>query len=100
MDNNLAERGLRSSVVGHKNYYGSGSVWSANLAATLFTIFKTLKLHGINQHTWLLAYLHECASHGSQPPDDLTRYLPWNMSEQLKQRFSQSPKHENVEPPV
>lgn len=29
MDNNTAERGLRSSVLGRKNYYGSGSTWSA-----------------------------------------------------------------------
>jgi hypothetical protein len=29
MDNNAAERILRNPVVGRKNYYGSGSVWSA-----------------------------------------------------------------------
>ena len=34
MDNNTAERTLRNPVVGRKNYYGSGSVWSAHLAAT------------------------------------------------------------------
>ena len=95
MDNNLAERGLRSSVIGRKNYYGSGSIWSAKLTAAMFTLVKTLKLHGINFHTWLLAYLHECAMNGGAAPDDLQRYLPWNMSEDLKARFAQPPKHEN-----
>lgn len=94
MDNNLAERGLRSSVVGRKNYYGSGSVWSANLAAAMLTIFKTVKLHGVNPHTWLLAYLHECAMHGGVPPDNIMHYLPWNMPPELKTRFSEPPKHE------
>lgn len=42
MDNNTAERGLLGSVVGRKNYYGSGSVWSTELAAALFTLFGTL----------------------------------------------------------
>ena len=46
MDNNTAERGLRRSVVGRKNYYGSGAVWSEELAADLFTIFGTLILWG------------------------------------------------------
>ena len=42
MDNNLAENAIRGPVTGRKNYYGSGSLWSAALAATLFTLFQTL----------------------------------------------------------
>ncbi len=33
MDNNRAERSLRNPVVGGKNYYGSGSLWSARATA-------------------------------------------------------------------
>ena len=33
LDNNTAERALRGPVAGRKNYYGSGSVASADLAA-------------------------------------------------------------------
>ncbi len=71
MDNNTAERGLRGSVVGRKNYYGSGAVWSAELAAALFTIFGTLKLWKLNVHTWLLGYFYECALLGGKPPEDI-----------------------------
>src|SRR5579863_5722880 len=91
MDNNIAERGLRSSVVGRKNYYGSGATWSAELAAALFTLFKTLKLWNINIHTWLLNYFYECALAGGEPPEDITKFLPWEMTEEQINLFSQPP---------
>jgi transposase len=94
MDNNTAERGLRSSVVGRKNYYGSGAIWSAELAAVLFSLFETLKLSKLNVHTWLLAYLQECAMHGS-PPVETAQFLPWNMNELQKKILSDPPKYEN-----
>ena len=94
MDNNIAENGLRGPVVGRKGYYGSQAIWSAELATALFTIFGTLKLTGINEHTWLLGYLHECAMLGGIPPTDVDKYLPWNMSTQQKMLFSCPPVHE------
>ena len=57
MDHNAAERALRGPVVGRKNYYGSGSRWSARLAAVVFTILHTLQLGEINPQT-----LAECLS--------------------------------------
>ena len=53
MDNNTAERILRNPVVGRKNYYGSGSVWSAHLAAMMFSVLQTILLWGLNPHHWL-----------------------------------------------
>lgn len=43
LDNNLAENAQRGPVVGRKNYYGSGSIWSASLAATLFLVLSLSK---------------------------------------------------------
>ena len=94
MDNNVAERGLRSSVLDRKNYYGSGAIWSAELAAVMFTILKTIKLWGLNPHTWLLAYLQECAMRGGSAPDRVDPFLPWNMKDALRQLFAKPPKHE------
>jgi len=48
LDNNEAERCLRNAVVGRKNYYGSGSEWSGELAAMMFTFFDTYKMNGLN----------------------------------------------------
>lgn len=97
MDNNTAERGLRSSVVGRKNYFGSGSIWSAELAAALFTLFKTLKLWNINVHTWLLAYFHECALIGGTPPENIRKFLPWKMTEDQKLLFSKPPPNQSID---
>lgn len=91
MDNNTAERGLRPSVVGRKNYYGSGAKWSAELAASLFTIFSTIKLYDINPQTWMLSYLEECARCGGEAPKCVGRFLPWEMTDEEKKVFAKPP---------
>ena len=80
MDNNTAERSERGPVVGRKNYYGSGSVWSGELAAMLFSLFQTLCLWGLNPRLWLAAYLGACAEAGGRAPEDVDRFLPWKLS--------------------
>jgi transposase len=94
MDNNVAERGLRSSVIGRKNYYGSGAIWSAQLSACMFTIFETLKIWNVNPHTWLLTYFYDCAIHGGQAPADIMGYLPWKMPKEAQAAFASPPKHQ------
>ena len=84
MDNNRTERTQRGPVVGRKNYYGSGALWSGKLAAMLFSLFATLKLHGINPRQWLTAYLEACAAAGGKAPENAADFLPWNMSEEVK----------------
>ena len=79
MDNNTAERDMRTPVVGRKNFYGSGSQWSGKLAATLYSVVQTLKLWGINSRTWLTAYLQACGDNGGEPPGDINAFLPWQM---------------------
>ena len=81
MDNNTAERDMCGPVVGRKNFFGSGALWSGQLAATLYSLFTTLKLHGINARTWMLAYLQACAANGGAAPTDLSSFLPWSMDE-------------------
>jgi transposase len=81
MDNNSAETSLRNPATGRKNYYGSGAVWSANLAAMLFSILQTVILWELNPRHWLYAYLTACAENGGHPPTDLTPFLPWAMGE-------------------
>ena len=80
MDNNLSERRLRGPALGRKNYYGSGALWSGRLAATLFSILASLKLWQINPRLWLNWYLQSCAEAGSQVPNDIEPFLPWNLS--------------------
>jgi len=88
MDNNTAERTLRTPVVGRKNYYGSGSVWSAHLAAMMFSVLQTILLWGLNPHHWLSAFLQACADHGGQSPVDLNSFVPWQMSAERREALS------------
>lgn len=85
MDNNRAERSLRNAVTGRKRYYGSGRVWSAELAALMFTVLQTVQWWGLNPRHWLSAYLTACADHGGQAPARLADFLPWDMTEARRQ---------------
>ncbi|HEC62561.1 MAG TPA: IS66 family transposase [bacterium] len=91
MDNNEAERRMRGPAVGRKNFYGSGAVWSGHFGAGMFSIFQTLELWGLNQYIWLKEYLEACARNGSKPPDDLSKFLPWQMSKQRLRALSKKP---------
>jgi len=79
LDNNAAERALRPAVVGRKNFYGSGSQWSGQLAATMFSVLMTMRRWQINPRTWLSAYLQACAEHGNRAPPNLDAFVPWSM---------------------
>ena len=87
MDNNESERRLRNPVIGRKNYYGSGSLWSGNLAAMMFTLFQTLLMHKINPQKYLTAYFEQCALHGGNVPDDKESFLPWNLTTKQKNQW-------------
>jgi transposase len=88
MDNNTAERILRNPVVGRKNYDGSGSVWSAHLAARIFSVVQTVWLWGLNPHPWLSAFLQACADHGGTCPPDLRAFLPWQMTPERREELT------------
>jgi transposase len=87
MDNNTAERSERGPVVCRKNYYGSGSVWSGQLAAMLSSLFQTLCLWDLNPRRWLTAYLSACAAAGGRVPESVDRFLPWNLSADQRRQW-------------
>ena len=91
MDNNPAEQAIRTPVTGRKNYYGSGSIWSAKLAARMFSTFQTIELWQLNSRHWLREYLEACANNGGKPPDDLDPFLPWQMSREHRRYLSKPP---------
>jgi transposase len=93
MDNNRGEMAIRGPVVGRKNFYGSGSAWSAELAAKMYTQLLTVVQWGLNPEHWTQEYLMACARNGGAAPADLTPFLPWAMSEERRQFLSKpSPK--------
>jgi transposase len=84
MDNNASERTVRGPSMGRKNYFGSGSLWSVCLTAAMFSIVATLKQWNMNPHRWLSWYLESCAAAGSRVPEDVERFLPWNLAAQRR----------------
>lgn len=90
-DNNAAERALRPAVVGRKNFYGSASAWSGELAAMMFSLLMTMKCWQINPRTWLGDYLHACAAAGNRAPEDLSPYLPWTMVPSRLEQMRRAP---------
>ena len=80
LDNNASERAGRGPAVARKNFYGSGSLWSGRLAAAMFSLLATLAQWELNPRRWLRWYLESCAAAGGRAPEDIERFLPWNLS--------------------
>lgn len=101
LDNNLAERAVRGPVVGRKNYYGSGSIWSAQFAASMFTVLLTLdQVWRINPRLWMTEFLQACAIGRGAPPD-MSLFLPWTMTPERLAHFggkSPGPRSPNITP--
>jgi transposase len=79
MDNNTSERRARGPAVARKNFYGSGSLWSGQQAAAMFSLIATLSLWKLNPRKWLTWYFEQCASAGGKVPADIQAFLPWNL---------------------
>jgi transposase len=79
LDNNSAERALRTPVIGRKNHYGSHAEWAAHLAAQVWTITATAERNHREPLAYLTEYLNACADAGSQAPEGqaLQQFLPW-----------------------
>ena len=76
LDNNIAERALRTPVIGRKNFYGSGARWAAHLAADIWTITATAARHDIEPLSMLTGYLRECAPATAAPPRPEPTWTP------------------------
>jgi transposase len=89
MDNNTSEQRGRGPAVARKNFYGSGSLWSGQLAAASFSIFATLALWGLNPRKWLTWYFERCAAAGGKIPGDISLFLPWNLTQEKRRELGE-----------
>ena len=88
MDNNAAERAFRRAVIGRRLSFGSDSEDGAKFTAMMYSVVGTLAMNGIDVRRWLEAWLKACAKNGGKPPDDLSPWLPWSMSEERRRKFT------------
>lgn len=74
LNNNTAERAMRSVAIGRKNYLFIGSQTGGKAAAIAYTLIETAKLSGIDPQAWLADTLACIPDYKINRVDDL---LPW-----------------------
>ena len=75
IDNNTAERAMRSVALGRKNYLFLGSEAGGKAAAIADTLIETAKLSGVDPQAWLANTLARIPDHKINRIDDLR---PWS----------------------
>lgn len=53
IDNNIAERAMRSVAIGRKNWLFAGSKAGGERAAAIYSVFETAKLNGIEPQVYI-----------------------------------------------
>lgn len=76
IDNNAAERALRTIALGRKNYLFAGSDAGGERAAVIYSLIGSAKLNDINPQAYLARVLERIADHPISKIDEL---LPWNL---------------------
>jgi hypothetical protein len=76
IDNNRAERAIKSLVIGRKNWLFADTKKGADASAMLYSIIESAKANGLI----LYDYLVKCMEELAQPEPDIDSLLPWNFS--------------------
>jgi transposase len=74
LDNNNAERAMKSVAIGRKNWMFAGSQRGGKAMAASFTLIDTAKLNGVDPQVWLTDVLSRIADHKITKLDEL---MPW-----------------------
>ena len=75
IDNNAAERSIRGTALGRKNYLFAGSDAGGNRAAAAYSLIETCKLNTIDPEAYLRDILGRIADHKI---NRIAELLPWN----------------------
>ncbi|MEF1340097.1 IS66 family transposase, partial [Vibrio rotiferianus] len=76
IDNNRAERAIKSMVIGRKNWLFSDTPRGADASAMLYSIIETAKANDLI----LYDYMVKCMKELAKPEPDIDSLLPWNFS--------------------
>jgi transposase len=76
IDNNAAERSLRTVALGRKNYLFAGSDAGGERAAAIYSLIGSAKLNGHDPEAYLRNVLSRIADH---PINRIEELLPWNL---------------------
>ena len=87
LDNNAAERALRTIALGRKNHLFAGADTGGERAAGIYSLIGTAKLNDIDPEAYLRYVLERIAEHPINRIDEL---LPWNVAALLTPRVQQA----------
>lgn len=76
IDNNAAERAIRSVALGRKNYLFAGSDAGGKSAAMIYSLIGTAKLNSLDPFRYLHAVIERINDH---PVNAVDQLLPWNI---------------------
>jgi len=77
IDNNAAERALRTVALGRKNYLFAGADCGGERAATIYSLIASAKLNDLDPQAYLRFLLERIAQHPINRVDEL---LPWRVA--------------------
>jgi transposase len=77
VDNNAAERSIRGTALGRKNWLFAGSDTGGERVAAIYSLIETCKLNGIDPEAYLRAVLTRITDHPIKRIADL---LPWTFA--------------------
>jgi hypothetical protein len=77
IDNNAAERSLRTVALGRRSYLFAGSDVGGERAAAMYSLIGSCKLNKIDPESYLRYIFERIADHPINRIDEL---LPWNVS--------------------
>jgi len=80
LDNNAAERALRTIALGRKNHLFAGADSGGERAAGIYSLIGTAKLNDIDPEAYLRYVLEQIAEY---PINKIQELLPWNLVEKL-----------------
>jgi transposase len=78
IDNNSAERALRTVCLGRKNFLFAGSDDGGDRAAAIYTLTGSARLNGLDPELYLRHVLERIADH---PITRIGELLPWNLTD-------------------
>ena len=82
MDNNIAERSIRSIAIGRKNWLFTGSKAGGTRAAAIYSVIETCKLNGVEPQAYITDVIEKIAS--DWPASRWDELMPWNWTDDNK----------------